>query len=161
MHITIHIYILYIQHLCVYICINTYVSSVYVYIVYISYIIYIYIHLWESPSFTNDIYGLLRWGIRLSFLHSASEKPRNVAAAKLGLIRPAGTSAAGCPHLKQTIWKVTSPISPTPQIAGLMKAPLKSRGWKTRLSYWGPVTFQGRTVELREGIEKRNSHSCP
>ena len=24
-------------------------------------------------------------------------------------------------------------------------------GWKTILSYWGPVTFQGRTVKLRDG----------
>ena len=28
-------------------------------------------------------------------------------------------------------------------------------GWKTILSYWVPVTFQGRTVKLQEGI-----HNC-
>ena len=64
--------------------------------VYILYSIYIYSYAYLGiASFKNDIYGLPRRGIRLSFLHSASEKPRNVAAAKLGLIRPAGTSAAG------------------------------------------------------------------
>ena len=30
-------------------------------------------------------------------------------------------------------------------------SPLKIGGWKTILAYWGPVTFQGRTVKLREG----------
>ena len=31
-------------------------------------------------------------------------------------------------------------------------SPLKNGGWKTSLSHWVSVTFQGRTVELREGI---------
>ena len=30
-------------------------------------------------------------------------------------------------------------------------SPLKMDGWKTSLSYWVSVTFQGRTVKLREG----------
>ena len=30
-------------------------------------------------------------------------------------------------------------------------SPLKNGGWKTILSYWVSVTFQGRTVQLREG----------
>ena len=30
-------------------------------------------------------------------------------------------------------------------------SPLKNGGWKTILSYWVSVTFQGRTVKLREG----------
>ena len=30
--------------------------------------------------------------------------------------------------------------------------PLKDGGWKTILSYWVPVTFQGGAVKLREGI---------
>ena len=30
-------------------------------------------------------------------------------------------------------------------------SPLKMDGWKTILSYWGPVSFQGRTVKLRGG----------
>ena len=31
-------------------------------------------------------------------------------------------------------------------------SPLKKGGWKTHLSSWGSVTFQGRTVKLREGV---------
>ena len=31
-------------------------------------------------------------------------------------------------------------------------SPLKNGGWKTILSYWVPVTFQGRTVKFRGGI---------
>ena len=30
-------------------------------------------------------------------------------------------------------------------------SPLKNGGWKTSLSYWVSVTFQGRTVKLRGG----------
>ena len=33
-------------------------------------------------------------------------------------------------------------------------SPLKNDAWKTILSYWGPVTFQGRTVKLREGTNE-------
>ncbi len=31
-------------------------------------------------------------------------------------------------------------------------SPLKNGGWKTILSYWVSVTFQGRAVKLRGGI---------
>ena len=31
-------------------------------------------------------------------------------------------------------------------------SPLKNDGWKTSLSYWDSVTFQGRAVKLREGM---------
>ncbi len=31
-------------------------------------------------------------------------------------------------------------------------SPLKNGGWKTILSCWGPVTFQGRAVKLQGGI---------
>ncbi len=38
-------------------------------------------------------------------------------------------------------------------------SPLKNDGWKTIHSYWVLVTFQGRTVKLREGT--RSSKSLP
>ena len=34
---------------------------------------------------------------------------------------------------------------------GSLTQPLRNGGWKTILSYWGSVTFQGQTVKLREG----------
>ena len=36
---------------------------------------------------------------------------------------------------------------------GSMALPVKNGGWKTILSYWVSVTFQGRTVKLRGGMK--------
>ena len=44
-------------------------------------------------------------------------------------------------------------------------SPLKNGGWKTSLSYWVSVTFQGRAVKLPDDIScfftpKKQTHQC-
>ena len=39
-------------------------------------------------------------------------------------------------------------------------SPLKNDGWKTILSYWVSVTFQGRTLKLREGITPQKTRQA-
>ena len=46
----------------------------------------------------------------------------------------------------------------TPEVE--QQKPLKNGGWKMILSYWVPVTFQGRTVKLREGRWKIKTNMC-
>ena len=40
-------------------------------------------------------------------------------------------------------------------------SPFKNGGWKTILSYWGPVTFQGRAVKLQVGNPFPSSQKPP
>ena len=53
-------------------------------------------------------------------------------------------------HLTWVRYEIVYPQVTPPKVNSV---PLKNGGWKTILSYWEPVTFQGRTVKLREGIQ--------